>query len=279
MFEFADQKAEPDGMSIHLINRAESPVVVRALPVHLMVDGNPVEATASQFTINGKAATLPITVPAAATLAVRAVAGHVPPAIRRELHRGDTGNDVKAMQEALDAAGAAIDLDGDFGPATEAAVRAFQTGAGLPVTGVGDIATLARLKVTDTGQPAIQAVVFDTSDTRVTPAKDAVWTAIVDPSVPAIYSRMIQVITFDSAFAPTTDVQLMVLDFADGGSVTVRPGHLEGSAAVHVPLADVVLRRGTDGTYTYTQVTVRASGQVRHTKTDQLDVLVPQADS
>jgi hypothetical protein len=70
-----------------------------------------------------------------------------------------------------------------------------------------------------------------------------------------------------------------VLDFADGGSVTVRPGHVEGSAAVHVPLVDVVLRRGTDGTYTYTQVTVRASGQVRRTKTDQLDVLVPQADS
>lgn len=279
VFEFAGQKAEPGGMSINLINRAESPVVIRALPVHLMVDGNLVDAAASQFIINGKAVTVPISMPAAATLSVRAVAGHVPPAVRRELHRGDTGNDVKAMQQALHADGAAIDLDGDFGPATQAAVRDFQARAGLPVTGVGDIATLARLNVTDTGQPVIQAVMFDTSDVRVTPAKDAVWTAIVDPSVPATYTRMIQVITFDSAFVPTTDVQLIVLDFADGGSVTVRPGHLEGSAAVHVPLADVVLRRGTDGTYTYTQVTVRASGQVRHTKTDQLDVLVPQADS
>ena len=75
VFEFADQQAEPGGMSINLINRAESPVVLQALPVHLLVDGNPVNATASQLTVNGKAATFPITVPAAATLAVRAVAG------------------------------------------------------------------------------------------------------------------------------------------------------------------------------------------------------------
>jgi peptidoglycan hydrolase-like protein with peptidoglycan-binding domain len=279
VFEFADQQPQPGGMSINLINRAESPVVLQALPVHLLIDGNPVNATASQLTVNGKAATFPITVPAAATLAVRAVAGHVPPAIRRELHRGNTGDDVKAMQAALHAAGAAITADGDFGPLTEAAVRAFQKEAGLPVTGVGDKATLALLKVTDTGQPVIKAIMIDTSGEHVTPVKDAVWTAIVDPNVPAVYTRTIQVITFDSAFTPTTDVQLIVLDFTDGGSVTLRPGQLEGSAAVHVPLADVVLRRGTDGTYTYTQVTVRASGQVRRTKTDQLEVLVPQADS
>ena len=165
------------------------------------------------------------------------------------------------MQAALHAAGAAITADGDFGPLTEAAVRAFQKEAGLPVTGVGDKATLALLKVTDTGQPVIKAIMIDTSGEHVTPVKDAMWTAIVDPNVPAVYTRTIQVITFDSAFTPTTDVRLIVLDFTDGGSVTLRPGQLEGSAAVHVPLADVVLRRGTDGTYTYTQVTVRASGR------------------
>lgn len=55
------------------------------------------------------------------------------------LQRGEVGADVKAMQEAL--MGLGYDLgkwgaDGDFGAATEAAVKIFQRDHGLPQTGI-----------------------------------------------------------------------------------------------------------------------------------------------
>ena len=60
---------------------------------------------------------------------------------------GSTGESVKALQEALIGAGHTPKggADGRFGPATEAALRAFQNAAGLPVTGVADEITVARL--------------------------------------------------------------------------------------------------------------------------------------
>ena len=66
------------------------------------------------------------------------------------LRRGDRGADVTAMQRGLVAwDGKCLPkygADGDFGGETEAAVKAFQASAGLPVTGVYDAATAAKLK-------------------------------------------------------------------------------------------------------------------------------------
>ncbi len=62
----------------------------------------------------------------------------------RELSRGDSGGDVRAFQYYLAYIGEFVDsiprlsVDGDFGPATEAALRAFQSTYGLPATGVLD---------------------------------------------------------------------------------------------------------------------------------------------
>jgi N-acetylmuramoyl-L-alanine amidase len=53
------------------------------------------------------------------------------PASPRLLKRGDTGEDVKALQRKLN-----LPADGSFGPATEAAVKAFQTSKGLTADGV-----------------------------------------------------------------------------------------------------------------------------------------------
>ena len=53
-----------------------------------------------------------------------------------ELRRGDVGDAVKVAQNLLNRHGASIDVDGSFGPSTEAAVRAFQTAHGLKVDGV-----------------------------------------------------------------------------------------------------------------------------------------------
>jgi hypothetical protein len=56
------------------------------------------------------------------------------------LRRGDRGDDVKALQNALK-----ITADGIFGPGTEAAVRALQAKHGLTVDGIVGPATRARL--------------------------------------------------------------------------------------------------------------------------------------
>ena len=52
------------------------------------------------------------------------------------LQRGSEGSAVEGAQYLLRAHGSGIHPDGDFGPATEDAVRQFQSGQGLPVDGV-----------------------------------------------------------------------------------------------------------------------------------------------
>ena len=58
-------------------------------------------------------------------------------------HSSDT---VKSAQEALNKNGANLAVDGKYGPKTRAAVKSFQQGHGLKVTGKLDKATLAALK-------------------------------------------------------------------------------------------------------------------------------------
>lgn len=55
---------------------------------------------------------------------------------------GDQGDAVKQAQRAIRRTpNPSLVVDGDFGPATEEAVKQFQESAGLPVTGVVDTAT------------------------------------------------------------------------------------------------------------------------------------------
>jgi peptidoglycan hydrolase-like protein with peptidoglycan-binding domain len=52
------------------------------------------------------------------------------------VRRGDTEHPVRTLQHLLRAHGENVAVDGIFGPRTEAAVRAVQTSAGIPVDGV-----------------------------------------------------------------------------------------------------------------------------------------------
>lgn len=56
------------------------------------------------------------------------------------LKKGSKGSDVKKLQTALK-----ITADGDFGPITEKAVKAYQTKKGIVVTGIVDETTWKRL--------------------------------------------------------------------------------------------------------------------------------------
>lgn len=54
----------------------------------------------------------------------------------RTLRRGDEGNDVKVVQEALNKKGAKLVVDGKYGSGTEAAVRDFQRQSKVTADGV-----------------------------------------------------------------------------------------------------------------------------------------------
>lgn len=59
---------------------------------------------------------------------------------------GDHGLDVVEVQRLLTANGFWCEQDGDFGPATEAALLRFQRLHGLPATGEADADTLRALR-------------------------------------------------------------------------------------------------------------------------------------
>lgn len=66
------------------------------------------------------------------------------------LSMGDRGPAVRALQTALaDAGFSPRKIDGDFGPNTEATLKAFQEAKGLPVTGVTDPATVQALQLVE----------------------------------------------------------------------------------------------------------------------------------
>ena len=67
-----------------------------------------------------------------------------------------TGPAVAAIQQELARLGYDVQADGAFGPRTDAAVRAFQTAAGLAADGVAGPLTLASLARAVAAQPAVQ---------------------------------------------------------------------------------------------------------------------------
>jgi putative chitinase len=81
-----------------------------------------------------------------------------------ELRFGDTGSEVKALQDDLRAAGYAFGADdGEFHEATRRAVGGFQLDHGLPGTGVADQATRDALKRSP-GKPIAEARATATLD-------------------------------------------------------------------------------------------------------------------
>lgn len=74
--------------------------------------------------------------------------------IQPMLREGDTGTAVKTLQTRLDAWGATLATDGDFGPLTLAAVKAFQAAHHLSVDGIVGPLTWAALDATPPAPPA-----------------------------------------------------------------------------------------------------------------------------
>jgi peptidoglycan hydrolase-like protein with peptidoglycan-binding domain len=66
---------------------------------------------------------------------------------RRIIKFGSAGPAVRRLQRALNADGASLAINGVFGPATDKALKAWQTSMGLNPTGVAADATWWRLNV------------------------------------------------------------------------------------------------------------------------------------
>ncbi|WP_022955774.1 N-acetylmuramidase domain-containing protein [Perlucidibaca piscinae] len=64
----------------------------------------------------------------------------------QKLTPGSRGQDVSQLQRLLKSAGLSIEIDGDYGDATAAAVRSFQQSAGLVIDGVAGLKTIAALQ-------------------------------------------------------------------------------------------------------------------------------------
>lgn len=77
--------------------------------------------------------------------ATATVSGFDDLALDRPYKRRDTGRRVRLIQEWLCLHGFHVRIDGDFGPATEAALTRFQREVGLPVTATVDALTFERL--------------------------------------------------------------------------------------------------------------------------------------
>jgi len=74
------------------------------------------------------------------------------------LKRGDTGLTVKLLQENLIKVGLKISVDGSFGPATEKALKAFQTANGLATDGFYGPATKYKLEAIVKPKPIVETV-------------------------------------------------------------------------------------------------------------------------
>jgi putative chitinase len=78
-------------------------------------------------------------------LALAKAALGLAPSVRPLLHRGDEGEDVKALQQALTRAGDPVGVDGTFGSGTEAAVIKFQQANNLTADGIVGTETWRKL--------------------------------------------------------------------------------------------------------------------------------------
>ncbi|MBO0346023.1 peptidoglycan-binding protein [Roseibium sp. CAU 1637] len=82
----------------------------------------------------------------AATAAAPVISERVEKAASSLLRAGDHGDEVRALQVSLSRLGHEADPDGDFGPQTYRAVRAFQKTAGLVPDGLVGPKTARKLK-------------------------------------------------------------------------------------------------------------------------------------
>ena len=137
----------------------------------------------------------------------------------RSLKKGSVGSDVKTLQELLNQLNIvtpALELDGDFGSKTEAAVKAFQKKAAIEVDGIyGEESHKALMDAVaddDEGKKAQEGAGETTTEEPTEPVAEPVTDEPVTPSEPSEPST-------------TTSAPTKVTIVCNSGTVNIRRGN------------------------------------------------------
>ena len=87
---------------------------------------------------------------------------------------GSKGEEVKSLQEKLGLA-----ADGDFGPGTEAKLKAWQTANGLTADGIAGPSTLAKLGISESAAPAAPVAAIPASAFKLDKLKGHIPDAVI----------------------------------------------------------------------------------------------------
>jgi hypothetical protein len=106
---------------------------------------------------------------------------------------------------------------------------------------------------------------YDLDDVEVVADKEAIFNAILDPSVAGTYLRPITVKTFKQKFDPpagdpNNQIISIIVDFESGDSVDLNADNLQQIVNLRTSVSDYVLRKVDQGQYRYKFRTVRLSG-------------------
>jgi hypothetical protein len=121
--------------------------------------------------------------------------------------------------------------------------------------------------------------VFNLQEVEVRPDPQALWNAILDPTVPAEYTKTIVVRTFPEIFTEH-QIEVIEVDFERGNTVELTAAAPNAEATLRFPISDIILRQASEGTYSYRLTVVRKTGQVRDSawRTDNGTIFITAAE-
>lgn len=156
------------------------------------------------------------------------------PALVVTTQQGSTGSAVKALQRQLNAHGATLTVDGDFGPATAAAVRSFQSAQQISVDAVAGPQTWLHLVGTSTTTPPTPAPPAGSTlwgvDTASTVTSSFLNTVISTYGKPAFVGRYITARSFtpmsasEAAFLHSQGIRILVIQSDIGNNTSYSTG-------------------------------------------------------
>jgi hypothetical protein len=109
----------------------------------------------------------------------------------------------------------------------------------------------------------IMDAIFDTAPVEIIPDPEKILPLISDTSVPAQYTRQIDVMTMPELLGDAADpngIILINVEFRGGGSLKLSRDQAQGTAQVQLPLMDLLLGRDTQGKYGFRQQIIRRNG-------------------
>jgi hypothetical protein len=204
IFEEIEEPGPDGSILVRLLNRTESPVELRSIPVKILCDQQLIDAHIGRISTLSDANTLPV--------------------------RMAAGDEIR-----------------------------FEVVPDQPVSAASQ-----------------RDAILDLDDVVVLTDKTAIWSAIVDDSVPAEYTRPITVHVFAEWFAPPSDLIAIGVDFENGDHLVLNKDKLEGQAKVQTSLEDYIVRKTQESEYRYTLIKVHNNGQqTRKVLTDKQDLIIP----